>query len=263
MFFGTLIFLDRDERANGLLLTAVGIIWQLPVPEIVEFDTPVWMMFLVDLASPLPWIVISVVLLRFPERRLKKRYERIFMIVMTTWLLGFSTIHAVSLPCWSPKRTVVAVDWPLWLVNCQLSDVAFFAGTRGQMIFASGVIVLLALRIFRTYGLDRRVYVPVHIASIVGMGAGVYMLVDAFQADFTGVYSLPQFYKGFCVVITVIPVMLFLGNFGRRLMQLRIAGMVAQINLARTPDGIQAALRRALDDPSLEIHLWSRERELM
>ena len=37
--------------------------------------------------------------------------------------------------------------------------------------------------------------------------------------------------------------------------------MVAEINLARTPDGIQAALRRALDDPSLEIYLWSREHE--
>jgi hypothetical protein len=37
--------------------------------------------------------------------------------------------------------------------------------------------------------------------------------------------------------------------------------MVAEIDLARTPDGIQDALRRALDDPSLEIYLWSREHE--
>ena len=61
--------------------------------------------------------------------------------------------------------------------------------------------------------------------------------------------------------MAVIPVMLFLANIGRRLMQLRIAGMVAEINLARTPDSIQAALRRALDDPSLAIHLWSGEHE--
>ena len=40
--------------------------------------------------------------------------------------------------------------------------------------------------------------------------------------------------------MAVIPVMLFLANIGRRLMQLRIAGMVAEINLARTPDGVQA-----------------------
>ena len=55
--------------------------------------------------------------------------------------------------------------------------------------------------------------------------------------------------------------MLFLANIGRHLMQLRIAGMVAEINLSRTPDSIQAALRRALDDPSLVIYLWSREHE--
>jgi hypothetical protein len=46
--------------------------------------------------------------------------------------------------------------------------------------------------------------------------------------------------------------MLFLAGIGRRLLQLRVAGMVAEINLARTLDGIQDALRRALDDPSLE-----------
>jgi hypothetical protein len=55
--------------------------------------------------------------------------------------------------------------------------------------------------------------------------------------------------------------MLFLANIGRRLMKMRIAGMVAEINLARTPDGIQVALRRALKDPSLVIQLWSREHE--
>ena len=35
--------------------------------------------------------------------------------------------------------------------------------------------------------------------------------------------------------------------------------MVAEINVARTPDDIQAALRRALDDTSLVIYVWSPE----
>jgi class 3 adenylate cyclase len=55
--------------------------------------------------------------------------------------------------------------------------------------------------------------------------------------------------------------MLLLANILRRMMKLRIGGMVAEINLARTPESIQAALRRALNDPSLMIHLLSRERE--
>ena len=37
--------------------------------------------------------------------------------------------------------------------------------------------------------------------------------------------------------------------------------MVAEINSARTPDAIQAALRRALDDTSLVIYVWSPEHE--
>ena len=55
--------------------------------------------------------------------------------------------------------------------------------------------------------------------------------------------------------------MLFLANIGRRLLQLRIGGMVAEINSARTPAGIQTALRRALGDPSLVIYMWSPEHE--
>ena len=143
-----------------------------------------------------------------------------------------------------------------------LSEVGLLAVDWGILVFAAGLILLLALRILRTRGLDRRIYVPVHIASIVGMGMGVYTLVGAFRNDFAGSYGLPKSYRGWCVATAVIPLMLFLATLGRRMLQLRIAGMVAEINLARTPEGIQAALRRALDDPSLEIYLWSREHEL-
>ena len=229
--------------------------------------TPVWVIFLLELNIPL--IVLSVVLLRFPERRLQKRYELIFMTVMATWLLCARAIHAVTWPCWATPKNVV--QWPLWLVNCDLSDAAFFAVNSGDFVFSTGLILLLALRILRTRGLDRRIYVPVHIASIVGMltvaAVAVLILVHWYSAapPFLELYPGPfgplAFSRNVCVAIAVIPVMLFLSNLGRRLLQLRIAGMVAEINSARTPDGIQAALRRALDDPSLVIYMWSPEHE--
>ena len=166
--FGTLIFLDREQRANGLLLVAFGILWQLPWvgpagTGVIDF-VPVWAIFPLELNIPL--IVVSVVLLRFPERRLQKRYERIFVTVMATWLLCSRAIHAVTWPCWATPKNIV--EWPLWLVNCDLSESAFLAGYSGEFIFYTGLILLLALRILRTRGLDRRIYVPVHIASIVG-----------------------------------------------------------------------------------------------
>jgi class 3 adenylate cyclase len=270
VFFGTLIFLDRDQRANGLLLIAFGILQQLPWPPImafmpVRFD--IWAILLIQLNYPLPFIVLAAVLLRFPERRLQKRYERIFITVMAIWLLSFQAINAVTWPpAWATPENVA--EWPWWIYPeghlseaAYLSDVALLAVDWGILVFSAGLILLLALRILRTRGLDRRIYVPVHIASLVGIGVGVYTLVGAFQNDFAGSYGLPKFYRGLCAAYAIIPVMLFLATTGRRLLQLRIAGMVAEINLARTPDGIQAALRRALDDPSLVIYLWSREHE--
>jgi class 3 adenylate cyclase len=268
VFFGTLIFLDRDQRSNGLLLVAFGILSQLPWPPIMAFmpgTFDIWAIILVQLNPSV--IVLAVVLLRFPERRLQKRYERIFIAVMATWILSFQVISAVTFPpAWAGPKNVA--EWPWWLYPkghlgdaAYLREVALLAVDWGTLVFAAGLILLLALRISRTRGLDRRIYVPVHIASIVGMGMGVYTLVGAFRNNFAGSYGLPESYRGLVAATSVIPVMLLLATLGRRLLQLRIAGMVAEINLARTPDGIQAALRRALDDPSLEIYLWSPEHE--
>jgi class 3 adenylate cyclase len=263
---GTLIFLDREQRANGLLLIVFGILWQLPGTSIMG-SIPVWAIFPIALNDPLPLIVLAVVLLRFPERRLQKRYERIFIAVIVTWLLSFQAIRAATWPCWATPKNVTI--WPWWLANCGWSEVALVAGSWGQLVFSGGLILLLALRILRTRGLDRRIYVPVHIASIFGMAASAGLAAWSLAAKYgdvdwelyPGSYGRFAFLRGVCVAIAVIPLMLFLANIGRRLIQLRIAGMVAEINLARTPDGIQAALRRALNDPSLMIYLWSREHE--
>ena len=95
--FGILIFLDRDQRANSLLFVAFGILWQLPLASPVMMDfKPAWAIFLIALNDPLPLIVLSVVLLRFPERRLQKRHERIFITVMATWILSFQAVRVVT-----------------------------------------------------------------------------------------------------------------------------------------------------------------------
>ena len=167
---GTLIFLDHEQRLNGLLLIAFGILWQLPFanPVLMDFK-PVWAILLITLSDPLPLIVLCVVLLRFPERRLQKRYERIFIGVMATWLLSVQAIRAATWPCWATPKEVTI--WPWWLANCGWSEVALVAGGWGQLVFSAGLILLLALRILRTRGLDRRIFVPIHIASIFGMAA--------------------------------------------------------------------------------------------
>jgi class 3 adenylate cyclase len=228
---------------------------------------PVWAIFLMALSEALRPIVLPVVLLRFPERRLQKRSERVFIIVMAAWLLTVGAIGAVTWPCWATPTEVTI--WPWWLANCQLSDLVEPAIYWGDAVFAGGLILLLTLRILRTRGLDRRIYVPVHIASIFG-GAAVASLAvwslaivygDVSWRFYLGSWGAFAYLRVICVALVVIPVMLFLANIGRRLMKLRIAGMVAEINLARTPESIQAALRRALDDSSLVIYLWSREPE--
>jgi hypothetical protein len=261
IFFGTLILLDREQRADGLLLVVFGILGQLPSPGMflggLLPSVPVWAIFFITLTEPVSSIVLAVVLLRYPERRLQKRYERRFIAVMATWLLSFEAIYAVTWPCWATPTKVT--PWPWWLANCDLSELADLAILCGRMVGAAGLVLLLTLRILRTRGLDRRVYVPVHIASIVGMGVLVYHFVETLRGlvgpDWVRIL------QSLLVAQALIPIMFFLSNVGRRLLQLRIAGIVAEINMARTPEAIQAALRRALYDTSLLIYVWHPERE--
>ena len=151
--------------------------------------------------------------------------------------------------------------WPWWLANCDLNELADLASYWGHIVGAAGLVLLLTLRILRTRGLDRRVYVPVHIASIVGMVVGMGWVVFLLVETVWGLVGSDwiRILHSLLVARAVIPVMFFLSNVGRRLLQLRIAGMVAEINVARTLEAIQAALRRALDDTSLMIYVWSPE----
>jgi hypothetical protein len=124
--------------------------------------------------------MLPVVLLRFPERRMQRHYERIFVIVTVTWLLIFQAVNAVTWPPpWASPKNVA--EWPWWIANGDLSDAAQLAVDRGQLICGACLILLLTLRILRTRGLDRLIYVPVHIASIVAMGLIVYAFVEFFR----------------------------------------------------------------------------------
>ena len=184
--------------------------------------------------------MVSVVLLRFPERHLQKRYERISVTVMATWLLSSRAIHAVTWPCWATPKNVV--EWPLWLANCDLSESAFLAVYSGEFIFYSWPYIapsaanLADSRTRPTYLCARshRIYCW-RVDCCRPRGIESCILVQ----------RCPPVWKSYpglavCIAIAVIPVMLFLANIGRRLLQLRIGGMVAEINSARTPDGIQS-----------------------
>jgi hypothetical protein len=86
----------------GLLLIVFGIVHQLPWTGLSSF-IPFWAILFSALNDPLPTIVLSVVLLRFPERRLQKGHERIFITVMAIWLLTFGAIRAATWPCWASR----------------------------------------------------------------------------------------------------------------------------------------------------------------
>ena len=60
---GILIFLDREQRANGLLLVVYGIL--LPPPATLVTAILIWAIFFMALNESIRWTELPVVLLRF------------------------------------------------------------------------------------------------------------------------------------------------------------------------------------------------------
>ena len=248
-----IMLLERGQRMNGVLLVAFSLSyflnWLAP-----EFEST-WVAVLIVLNLNLPSVLLVVVLLRYPEPRLARRYERVLVTVAVAWLAAWQVLGTFTWrPTWATRQQ--AAQWPVWWENRDLNETADQALELGNIAFAAAVVVMLALRVIRTRGLDRRTYGPLHVASAA---AGVAFLVNIVVVDTRADASptsrvLAQVELG---AVLLVALALLFGTAQRSLARIRVADLVVNVNAARTPEGVQTALRRTLADPALTVWFWS------
>jgi hypothetical protein len=73
---------------------------------------------IVDVASILSWFLLGLVLLRYPEPRLARSYERVFLAVGAAWLIGCQTVGTLTTD--PPERK----NEPVWLFNDIVNELA-------------------------------------------------------------------------------------------------------------------------------------------
>ncbi len=78
-------------------------------------------------------------------------------------LVGRMLIVVTAIPQWDGAP---ASSWWLTLIrDMQLNDVINYVVNAGQGLFAVALLVLLAMRLLRTTGLDRIVITPIMVAG--------------------------------------------------------------------------------------------------
>ena len=119
---------------------------------------------LIDFSRGAALLFLAWVLLRYPEKRLARWYERAFVTLAAVWLVGWQGLVTVT---WPPRWVdgPQALAWPWWLPNYHLNQVAQRTLEVGAIALHVGFVVLMILRFFRTRGLDRALYWPTYVAS--------------------------------------------------------------------------------------------------
>jgi class 3 adenylate cyclase len=180
-------------------------------------------------------------------------------VFASAWVLGFGVFSTVVWPIL--LANVTYEDWPSWLPFSLGASIETI-GSGGMVVFYLGFAGLLIARIIRTRGLDRRVYIPIHVASV---SAALVMIADALAVTrglalwrYAG--SGPHFLYIHGALLAI-PFLLTISRLQHRLMKLRIATFITQIRAEPTPRGIESALRRTLADPRLTLHFWSAEND--
>jgi signal transduction histidine kinase len=188
-------------------------------------------------------------LLRYPNPALL-RYQRVFLIVLTGWMLvGRMLIAVTSTAHWNGGPS--SWWWPALIPNQQLTDVLNYVVNAGEGILGIALLVLLVMRLVRTRGLDRIVIAPIIVAGITAVIAAIASAVAQMLVSLS---TTPNgAYLAESAVDLVVPLAFLAAVVQRALLLRNITGLTAQISANADLSVVRHALRNTLHDPTLDL----------
>ena len=188
-------------------------------------------------------------LLRYPNSALL-RYQRVYLIVLTGWMLVGRTLIAVtSTAHWNGGPA--SWWWPALIPDQRLTDVFNYVVNAGEGLLGVTLLVLLVLRLMRTRGLDRIVIAPIIVAGITAViaasASAVAQMLVSLSTTPNGAYLAES------AVDLVVPLAFLAAVVQRALLLRNITGLTAQISAGADVSAVRHALRSTLHDPTLDL----------
>ncbi len=250
---GVILWDEPGHRGTGALLIGAALLWSLGWSEEWGFGP---MPLLSSLASFLALALAIWAMFRYPDPALMTRAERVFVAATAAvLLLGVLAQDVTEPPEWEDY------DPGTWWITIHadrgLNDAIIQVTSAGHLILATLFSVLLLIRVRRMRGLDRQLLAPLAIVAPVATVAAVLVplaallgvhgdLRDAFFAAQSGLFAL-------------VPIAVLASGVRRRLADNAVLTMIREVQRHPTPEAVQAALRAALLDESLQVRYWAPE----
>ena len=188
-------------------------------------------------------------LLRYPNSALL-RYQRVYLIVLTGWMLiGRTLIAVTSTAYWNGGPA--SWWWPALIPNQRITNVLNYVVNAGEGVLGAALLVLLVMRLMRTRGLDRIVIAPIIVAGITAViaasASAVAQMLVSLSTTPNGAYLTES------AVDLVVPLAFLAAVVQRALLLRNITGLTAQISAGADVSAVRHALRSTLHDPTLDL----------
>ena len=234
----------RPGNRTGVYLGAVGFVWFIGALGESNSD---WLFSASTVLSSFAFIPFILLILSYPTGRLETHGQRVYVAVASAALLVIPLI--MLLVDETPERTCTngCRKSPIALVDSsRASDVVTFVGTLigiGLIVWAG---VLLVARWRRATAAHRNALRLVLTTS--GVAITTLLLLNALDA-FAGGTS-DSLSPIFLLAFTAVPISFLVGILRTRLARSSVAELVVELGHGAP---IQAALAKALGDPTLEV----------
>jgi signal transduction histidine kinase len=188
-------------------------------------------------------------LLRYPNSALLG-YQRVYLIVLTGWMLiGRTLIAVTSTAHWNGGPA--SWWWPTLIPDQRLTNVLNYVVNAGEGLLGLALLVLLVMRLVRTRGLDRLVIAPIIVAGITAViaasASAVAQMLVSLSTTPNGAYLTES------AVDLVVPLAFLAAVVQRALLLRNITGLTAQISAGADVSAVRHALRSTLHDPTLDL----------
>ena len=244
---GTIAWARRPTNPLGLLLVASGIgsfisgFWAFDLPVL----SPIGMTFqLVGTAT------LYHALLAYPSGHLRGWFDRALVtIVYVLWVgVGFAIAVSPGGPYLNGCGSGCDAGPVLTTLDDPLLGALWNFREETYLPFAVALLAIMVARWVRGSTVARRIYGPVLLATVA------YVVLAIFSSAFPFTEGQVAWY----IAQALIPITMLFGLLRLRLVRGGVGGLVLELRAASTPGDLQAALRRALRDPTLE--LWHQDR---
>ncbi len=245
IFGGLLAWWQRPSSRFGPLMLAAGVVCFLVTLSWTTHDVPYSVGQALD---KLPAVVFLHVFLAFPSGRLQNRFEKVLV----------ASAYAVAIVL-ELVRMAIGDYGTHNLLGLAPHPGAFELVRNVQLLTLSGLCLIGVAILFERRKREGR---PLRrsLAFLIDLFAlGLVMIAAFFVANVLDLPQVVEVRRALFVTLGLAPVALVLGLLNARLARSAVGDLVVELRADVSPAGLQAALARALRDPSLALVYWLPE----